>query len=142
MFKHKGRMKCPSGCGLYLNPHKVIASGDGREIELDRCARCEGVWYDVGELHQLVEVADEKVKVPRGAEDAHTPCPRCDGKLMLFYYPQTYAMIEACKRCGGIWIGKNELREIYMVRQHIREHQLHPDLHDMIEALYEAMEEK
>ncbi|MHC4996598.1 MAG: zf-TFIIB domain-containing protein [Planctomycetota bacterium] len=141
MTKHRGYMNCPTCPLIHLEKHRVIASSDGREIEVDRCPQCHGVWFDAGELHDLIEVADEKVRVPRGASDARAYCPRCDGNLMRFYYPQTYVQIEACKHCSGIWIDKDELREIYMVRQHLRDREFHPDLDDTVAEWYESMEQ-
>ena len=38
--------RCPK-CGAALVPVPY------RDIELDKCSRCQGVWLDVGELEQL-----------------------------------------------------------------------------------------
>lgn len=141
MFKNKGRMKCPGCAGGTLERRRVIASSSGDEVELDRCRYCQGVWYDAGELHQLIALADENVTIPRKANPAQWPCPKCNGKLFDFNYPQTYVPIEACKRCGGIWIGKDELREIYMVRHHLQQKAQHPTLNDALVALYESIEQ-
>ena len=42
-------MKCPK-CGMNL------VEIDYRNIKVDRCSKCEGVWLDSGELAQVVKL--------------------------------------------------------------------------------------
>ena len=43
-----GAMRCPR-CGGELVPVHY------RQVEIDKCSRCEGVWFDCGELERLGE---------------------------------------------------------------------------------------
>lgn len=43
-----GAMLCPR-CGAELVPVHY------REVEVDKCSRCEGIWLDCGELERLGE---------------------------------------------------------------------------------------
>lgn len=43
-----GAMLCPR-CGAELVPVHY------REVEIDKCSRCEGIWLDCGELERLGE---------------------------------------------------------------------------------------
>ena len=52
-------LECPEG-------HGVLQQSVSREIELDWCKSCQGIWFDQGELMSLVETISEKKKVPFG----------------------------------------------------------------------------
>ena len=45
-------MKCPK-CGFDLETEVY------HELEVDRCIKCDGVWFDAGEAEQLVETGSE-----------------------------------------------------------------------------------
>jgi hypothetical protein len=37
-----------------------------------------------------------------------------------FRYPQTYVQVEMCPKCLGLWLDHNELKEIRLVRGHLK----------------------
>ncbi|MDX1564118.1 MAG: zf-TFIIB domain-containing protein [Phycisphaeraceae bacterium] len=115
-------MKCPRCVHVFLESHRVIRNVEGRQIEIDFCSRCGGIWFDRLEFPMLISVACANLAVPDGASDSGAPCPRCDGKLAEFYYPETFVKVDLCRECEGMWLDRDELREIYLVRRHRRDH--------------------
>lgn len=92
---------------------------EGHDFSVEQCTKCSGLWFDGGELEQsLGELSVKALKVPRNSELTPLPCPHCRKKLYSFKYPRTYAKIEMCKACNGIWLDKNEFDEISTVREH------------------------
>ena len=103
---------------------KTLVSFDveGHDFSVEQCSKCGGLWFDGGELEQaLGKTAVKSLKVPRNSEQTPLPCPHCRKKLYSFKYPGTYAKIEMCKSCSGIWLDKNEFEEISTVREHSRD---------------------
>jgi Zn-finger nucleic acid-binding protein len=102
---------------------------DGQDFTIERCSKCGGLWFDGGELEQsLGELAAKYLKkVPPGSELTPLPCPHCQKKLYSFKYPGTYATVEMCKACGGIWLDKNEFDEISTVRKHRQENNVNDE---------------
>ena len=111
-------MKCPRD-GTTLA--KVLLL----KMELDKCHKCDGIWFDRGELERLrdssvediEEVLERKYGDPEheeGTVDAYMRCPRCvDARLQRQHY--TYlnpVRIDRCEKCLGIWIDDGELNAI------------------------------
>jgi Zn-finger nucleic acid-binding protein len=88
-------------------------------MEVDQCAKCQGVWLDDGEIAQLIgAVAVRPLPIPRNAvEQQGQLCPRCRKPLFLFSYPGTATVIDVCQQCAGIWLDAGELQEIAKVRR-------------------------
>ena len=111
-------MKCPrDGTAL----QKVDICG----VELDKCHQCDGIWFDHGELEQLVTTdivgLEDKLEakygdppVETGEVDGYMRCPRCDdGRLTQYQY--TYlkpVKIDRCQNCLGVWLDDTELDAI------------------------------
>ncbi|HYH94332.1 zf-TFIIB domain-containing protein [Hyalangium sp.] len=110
-------MRCPT-CVVPLDSLRV------GEIELDECPRCQGLWFDRGELHAVLtsrmalqaQPRSSSTSLPRQKREPELftepsstdpaqrlgPCSRCSGLLM----PQKSQERElaACARCGGFWV--------------------------------------
>ena len=84
---------------------------------VDRCAKCGGLWFDKGELEQVLHVAVPIEKVPRDAKKSDLRCPRCKKVLFAFFYPETHVMVDMCKKCCGIWLDHGEFKAIHEWRQ-------------------------
>jgi Zn-finger nucleic acid-binding protein len=110
-------MKCPRD-GTVLQ--RVHTNG----LELDKCHKCDGLWFDKGELEDLraKDVADVEAVledlygspdyVP-GKTEGFMKCPRCDGRLRSHLY--TYidpVKIDSCETCFGMWLDDGELDKI------------------------------
>ena len=111
-------MKCPRD-GTALATVSICG------MELDKCHKCDGIWFDRGELerlrdagvHDLEEVIEEKYGDPafeEGAVAEHMRCPRCvDARLRRQNYTYVNPVaVDCCEKCYGIWIDDGELNAI------------------------------
>lgn len=105
-------MKCPKCKNSDLSEKKV----KGKETRTDLCPDCKGIWFDEGELADILSVAVRNIKVPPDAKKQEIICPRCEKNLYLFCYPGTMTLIDMCRECDGIWLDDRELNEFYTVR--------------------------
>lgn len=89
-------------------------------IEVDICPKCEGIWFDQGELDKV----DKNIK-PSLIEFRKIPdievqlesliCPNCKGhkKMKKIEHDRdSHVIIDSCTQCGGIWLDKGELHAI------------------------------
>lgn len=104
-------MECPKCEQSGLIEKKV----KNRDIKLDICPECQGIWFDKGELESLRNIPDGRSAIPADARRLSFLCPRCHEGLYVFCYPRTMVVVEMCKRCGGIWLDDNEFKEIHWV---------------------------
>ncbi len=103
-------MQCVK-CDGQLRP---VTVGD---VEVDRCDKCGGIWFDLGELSKIIE-ADSiealKSEVDRNrSQDARKgKCPRCGGtgnmvQVASLRDPDVH--IDTCSVCYGQWLDAGEL---------------------------------
>lgn len=99
-------MKCPE-CGSEewekYNCGKVI---------VDKCKKCEGIWFDGGEFTFLIEQGDfyatsldEKKEIDKTPEIAKK-CPKCN--VAMKRVTKHGVRIDICRDCKGIWTDKGE----------------------------------
>lgn len=101
-------MQCPR-CAVALERKTVR----GRVTEIDRCPTCGGIWFDDGEIAELLGMPRSGVRmIPAEARAARLPCPRCNQALYIFAYPGTMTVVEGCRQCGGIRLDAGEFEEI------------------------------
>ena len=111
-------MKCPRD-GTTLQHVEIMG------VELDKCHKCDGIWFDRGELEHLrdakiegiEEVIEKKYGDPEfeeGAPKGYMHCPRCDdGRLNRFLYTYVNPVhVDRCGKCMGIWLDDGELDAI------------------------------
>lgn len=106
-------MKCPK-CAT-----ESLASTKIREIAVDRCKTCGGIWFDEQELIPLLN-EDPKVLEPLhgGAEQEELDlkrgrCPRDTTTLLRVYSARTRSVVvDACPQCHGIWLDGGEFDEL------------------------------
>ncbi len=107
-------MQCPKCKDISLK----TTVEKSKNIELDRCPTCKGIWFDDKELQGILGPRAEKnLAVPASArlvEDIQ--CPRCRTGLYEFVYPGTMTMVDACKTCNGFWLDNMEWKEIKTAR--------------------------
>ena len=89
-----------------------------KNITLDRCPSCQGIWFDDKELQGILGPRAEKIlAIPASARRIDDIlCPRCQTGLYEFVYPGTMTMVDACKTCNGIWLDNMEWKEIKTAR--------------------------
>ncbi len=98
-------MDCPK-CNAVMEEHTLNTLQGG--VTIDRCTKCMGIWFDIGEAEQLkdkwmsdyIDAGDPKVgKEQNKIRDI--ACPRCGKKMELLNDPvQTHIQYEACAEHG------------------------------------------
>lgn len=92
---------CP-GCSAPMRPFQAGA------VELDRCPFCRGLWFDGGELEQvlgkkLVGALDNTISTSRRCAKCTTPMqPAVLGELR----------VEVCTTCRGVFLDDGELTKL------------------------------
>jgi len=84
-----------------------------RDVEIDTCVGCGGVWLDGGELEALVGVAVPSKPTPDpGFGPPDRDCPVCVHKLIKDRYGRTQVVVDKCPHGDGIWLDAGELEEV------------------------------
>ncbi len=109
-----GSMQCPKCRQATLNERGI----KGRDLQLDHCSSCHGLWFDAGELCSLLgSKAVTPFNIPGFAQrNADRLCPKCQQPLLEFCYPGTVSLVDACQDCRGVWLDDNEWQEIGKAR--------------------------
>jgi Zn-finger nucleic acid-binding protein len=92
-------------------------------VTIDECRQCGGIWFDHGELDQVIESTDPDLRWldvdfwKANSDFSVVPdsmgCPKCS----RFYLTRledraTHTAIALCSNCRGIWLGADQLRGI------------------------------
>ncbi len=88
-------------------------------IEIDRCTKCDGIWFDKGEYEKLSEmengvgIESEKSKSDDEiiGENVEKKCPHCDVKLTEELMENKSIRFEKCETCEGIFLDGGEFAE-------------------------------
>lgn len=93
-----------------------------RQIELDSCPKCEGVWFDAGELNLLLEclklaspelVIGNIVNLPAVESSGKPPkCPICRQGMKEVAIGQPTINIDVCRQADGLWFDGGEVHEL------------------------------
>ena len=97
-----------------------------KQIELDYCHICKGVWFDAGELELLFEAAGIKdarqtlgdvLKLPEAqTEEKKRKCPICSINMKKVKIGgETGVMIDACIRHDGLWFDGGEVADLIKI---------------------------
>ena len=114
-------MKCPrDGTELAV----VTVTG----VKLDKCHKCDGIWFDERELEvirklDLSEVEEELERkfgrdpeYKEGDTDGYMRSPRCsgdDGRLQQHHFSYVVPVkVDRCVVCRGIWLDDTELDKV------------------------------
>jgi Zn-finger nucleic acid-binding protein len=92
-----------------------------KDVTVEYCRRCKGIWFDKEELETVLAVAIKELDIPGNALQLTLLCPKCKKSLYQFYYPQTYVTIEMCRKCKGFWLDSGEFQEIRKVRSFLKD---------------------
>ena len=110
-------MICPRCQKLTLKQKHVRK----KNLTVDYCPKCKGIWFDRAELARATPVAEVELEVPRNAVRLNAQCPVCAKPLYAFHYPHTRVTVEACKKCAGLWLNAGEFDEIRKARENLPE---------------------
>ena len=102
-------MKCPK-CDHTLVATKV------REVEVDRCKSCQGIWCDHRELGELLGQNKWRLHKLTGAAPQdqlnrkRAKCPRDQTDLIrVGSVHDRKIVLDSCPTCKGIWLDGGEL---------------------------------
>ena len=112
--------------------------GTARELELDHCRRCGGVWFELGEVQHLRRhtpdllwhhVSPQPSDSRPLCHSCHTPidrnahdCPSCGSRNTIDcpvcqrpLVPETFQKVklDVCRSCRGVWFDHAELETIW-----------------------------
>lgn len=98
-------MKCPN-CNSQLEKKQYY------DIEVDRCQKCQGMWFDFKELDSLEDKTLENDEV-KGTlvwdkKLSSKKCPKCIKKMMEFNYRLNDIKLDYCQDMHGYWLDKGE----------------------------------
>jgi Zn-finger nucleic acid-binding protein len=86
-------------------------------IEVDRCPKCGGIWFDAMEAEELKKIkGSEKLDTIEPAVGhqynrmiKQINCPRCQTKMQKILDIDRYSIwYEQCVTCSGIWLDAGE----------------------------------
>lgn len=86
-------------------------------IEVDRCQKCGGIWFDATEAEELKKIkGSEKLDIINPAISyqynhmiKQINCPRCKAKMHKILDIDQYSIwYEQCTKCNGIWLDAGE----------------------------------
>ena len=134
------RWPCPVCLGTRMEKTSLgTGAGDAPgPLTLDHCARCGGMWFELGEVQRLrserpeslwaqIAARDERHRAQchtcRAFVDRDAPkcaacgaktrlnCPACDTRMLQVR--QSSLTLDVCKRCKGVWFDHHELEAIW-----------------------------
>mgnify|MGYP001041401160 CR=1 FL=1 len=99
-------MNCPR-CKKEMNTELF------REVEIDRCPHCKGIYLDKGELEKIVSQTIESVEHCGPLQKSERPditavCPKC-GKEMYELTGAADVHFDWCMDCEGMFFDQGEL---------------------------------
>ena len=94
-------------CGAGMHRVPYMRDPHSMRVWLDRCPKCRGIWFDVGELEQTTG-RDLHLVLQAAEKEAH--CPRCDEPLREATVLSAPAL--GCPRCRGLHLPHGSLREL------------------------------
>lgn len=97
-----------------------------KNINVDYCDKCEGIWCDKDELEKvtmlgrdylstspIAKVLKKNPQNIRTQKNSSLLCPGCEATLEKFNYSyESDIFLETCKICNGIWMDDGELGDI------------------------------
>lgn len=96
-----------------------------KDIEVDQCSACQGMWLDYGELEQLEDVvlAEDEIKgtMMYSLLKGELPCPKCGEAMQRFSYRAYNLELDFCERGHGTWLDAGEEeRVLELMEQRIK----------------------
>lgn len=96
-------------------------SGNAKNIEVDQCLSCNGIWFDVGELDQylsgkLIILNSPSVKEHKVLSKKKGDCPRC--RQPMTQKPSSVnpkVTMDVCSSCQGVWLDSSEIDRLEKV---------------------------
>ncbi len=107
-------LKCP-------RDQSLLKEGQEHGVEIDRCEKCGGAWYDNDELSMLeATVADDDSRrgmIDYAKRESELKCPVCKTDMRAFNYRAHNLELDACTEEHGFWMDSNESERVREVMQ-------------------------
>jgi Zn-finger nucleic acid-binding protein len=92
-----------------------------RDVEIDRCPKCHGIWCDKDE-QDILKTIQGTENLDTGSTSASAQmevhildCPRCHARMIPFPLPeQPHILLEKCVVCAGVFFDAGEFAEFKM----------------------------
>ncbi len=111
-----------------------------KEVEIDYCTACSGIWLDAGELEALLGDSNESnqllasFKPAANTTEELRKCPICSNKMhKTTVGPTSDILIDKCPKAHGLWFDQGELHEIFQAANFPHQHKIHQLLTDMFD---------
>ncbi|MFZ5471794.1 MAG: zf-TFIIB domain-containing protein [Myxococcota bacterium] len=114
-------------------PSQPMRAVSAKDVELDICPRCEGLWFDASELELFPNRPSAKAFLSharlapgrcrknghrvakgllqcQGCGSALACCPSCGQPLAMV--GTTQCVLDVCSACEGVWLDKGELEAL------------------------------
>ncbi|MFO7714078.1 zf-TFIIB domain-containing protein [Desulfosarcina sp.] len=109
-------MLCPQ-CNVNMQTMKM------GPVAMDECSRCGGIWFDQGELDQVIGTTDPDLRWldidfwKANSDFAVAPdsmgCPKCSRYYLTRLEDRaTETSVALCGNCQGIWLDVDQLRAV------------------------------
>lgn len=152
------RLPCPVCLGVTMQHVQV---GGARQLEVDLCQRCGGIWLERGEIQRLRAQSSSALRthlenrtLPQATQchGCHAPlhrdagecaacgwtnlldCPACDRRMKAVWHGTV--RLDVCTHCQGTWFDHHELAALWgpQFDATIRRHQLTRNTNSIVAA--------
>ena len=90
------------------------------KVEVDKCTKCSGIWFDIGELDKILESSSidslkNEIGNNQGQDAEKGKCPRCGGTgnmVQVTNLKNPDIHIDTCSVCYGQWLDGGEIEEL------------------------------
>jgi len=112
-------LNCPR-CNVALTEKKY------KDIDVDHCPQCKGLWLEFHELDQLEDHAmdndDAKGMIEYARRESDISCPHCNETMETFNYRAHALPIDHCKNEHGYWLDEGEEKKVLdVMKQRVRD---------------------
>jgi len=110
-------MNCP-------NCNNLLIILELKQVEIDYCTSCEGIWLDSGELELLLEgeTCLDTLKLSFSKEvnsaEIQKKCPICSKKMEKVLFgkeAKEKVQLDRCNDGHGLWFDKGELHSVAQI---------------------------
>ena len=114
---------CPV-CGIALSEQSLHGE------TVDRCERCDGIFFDSGELESLLQLVKLYQEVDMSEPDLEASTEIERDRILICPADQAQLekrdiaglIVDVCAQCGGIWLDGGELAALKIAENHIKNH--------------------
>lgn len=114
-----------------------------KNIELDYCTKCQGAWFDCGELELLITKAEGTSSIESNlcnlgeaqTDEAKRKCPICRKKMRkVLVGEEPKVLIDSCPRGEGLWFDGGEIDQLLAQQTKAEKSEMISFLNDVFQA--------